>query len=72
MKIRERYHALETLQLQVLFLTEKAIRGLKVNPIQDGGAKRLPTSFSLVTSTIVGISPENFLISSFNPFYTLV
>ena len=37
--IWERYHALETSQLQVLFLTEKAIGGLKVNPIQDGGQK---------------------------------
>ena len=39
------------------------------NPIQDeGGAKRLPTSFSPVTSTNVGISPRNFLTFSFNPF----
>ena len=46
------------------------------NPIQDGesaeGAKRPPTSFSPVTSTNVGISPQNFLTFSFNPFATLV
>ena len=44
------------------------------NPIQDwgGGAKRPPTSFSPVTSTNVGISPENFLSFSFNPFVTLL
>ena len=45
------------------------------NPIQDGEggggwAKRPPTSFSPVTSTNVGISPENFLSFSFNPFVT--
>ena len=28
-----------------------------INPIQDGAAKRTPTSFSPVTSTNVGISP---------------
>ena len=45
-----------------------------LNPIQDGGAKSSPspTSFSPVTSTNVGISPQNFLIFSFNPFATLV
>ena len=45
------------------------------NPIQDGGwgAKNAPcTSFPLVTSTNTGISPENFLNFSFNPFATLV
>ena len=31
-----------------------------------------PTSFSPVTSTKVGISPQNFLTFSFNPFSTLV
>ena len=41
---------------------------LPINPNQDGvGAKRPPTSFSLVTSTNVGISPQNFLTFSFNP-----
>ena len=44
------------------------------NPIQDGGeAKRLPsTSFFPVTSTNVGIGPQNFLTFSFNPFDRLV
>ena len=47
-----------------------------VNPIQDGGGvgvKKAPTtSFSLVTSTNVGISSQNLLTFSFNPFPTLV
>ena len=50
-----------------------------INPIQDGkeggGSKKplpLPTNFSLVTSTNVGISPENFLTIIFDPFPTLV
>ena len=43
------------------------------NPIQDGGgAKRPTTSFSPVTSTNIGLSPQNFLTFSFNPFATLV
>ena len=38
-----------------------------------GGSKRLyPTSFSSVTSSNVGVSPQNFLTFSFNPFATLV
>ena len=44
-----------------------------VNPIQHGEeAKRLPTSFSTVTSLNVGIIPKIFLTFSFNPFATLV
>ena len=44
-----------------------------VNPIEDGGEKRLPpTSFSPVTSTNVGFGPQNFLTFSFNPFATLL
>ena len=51
--------------------------GTSVNPIQDGGggggAKRpTPTSFSPVTSTNVGTSPQNSLNFSFNPFDRLV
>ena len=46
------------------------------NPIQDwgvgGGKKALHSSFSLVTSEKVGISPQNFLNFSLNPFNTLV
>ena len=33
-----------------------------------GCKNALPTSFSPVTSTNVGISPQNFLTFSFNPF----
>ena len=45
------------------------------NPIQNkggDGGKRTPTSFSTVTSTNVGISPQNFLNFSFHAFATLV
>ena len=45
------------------------------NPIQDwgeGGQKSLPTSFSPVTSTNVGISRQNFVTFSFNPFDKLL
>ena len=45
---------------------------LNVNPIQDSGGQKDPTSFSLVTSTNVGISSQNFLAFSFNLFPTLV
>ena len=38
----------------------------------DGGQKGPRTSFSPVTSTNVGISAQNFLTFSFNPFATLV
>ena len=39
-----------------------------------GGGKKVPhpTSFSLVTSTNVGISPQNFLTLSVNSLPTLV
>ena len=44
-----------------------------INPIQDGGGKKMPpTSFPPVTSTNVGISPKNFLTFCFNFFATLV
>ena len=49
------------------------------NPIQDeggggvgGGQKVPPTSFSPVTSTNVGVRPQNFITFSFNPFATLM
>ena len=49
----------------------------RVNPIQDGrggggGTKARPTSFTPVTSTNVGLRPQNFLTFSFNPFDTLL
>ena len=37
-----------------------------------GEQKDLPTSFSPVTSTNVGSSPQNFLTFSFNPFARLL
>ena len=43
-----------------------------INPIQDGGSKRSPTSFSSVTSANVGLSPQNILTFIFNPFPTLM
>ena len=50
-----------------------------INSIQDGGGggvgvgqKAPATSFSPVTSTNVGFSPQNFLNFNFNPFATLV
>ena len=47
---------------------------MKVNFLQVGGQKGPPpsTSFSLVTSTNVGVSPKNFLTFHFNHFATLV
>ena len=41
---------------------------------EEGGERQkgFPTSFSPVTSTNVGISPQNFQTFSFNPFATLV
>ena len=39
------------------------------DPIQDGAPS--PASFSPVTSTNVGIRPQNFLTFSFNPFATV-
>ena len=36
------------------------------------GEKGPPTNVSPVTSADVGISPQNFLICSFNPFATLM
>ena len=45
----------------------------KFNPIQDGGPKRPPLPvFSPVTSTNVGISHQNFVTFSYDPFATLV
>ena len=46
-----------------------------INPIQDrrrGQKGLLPISSSPVTSTNVGIGPQNFLTFSYNPFFTLV
>ena len=50
---------------------------IRINPIQDGGGgwwqKGPPTSFSPpVTSTNVGLTPQNFLTFSFGTFATVV
>ena len=49
---------------------------MPVNIFTMGGVgvdkKAPPTSFSPVTSTNVGISPQDFLIFTFNPFVTLL
>ena len=49
---------------------------IRINPIQDGGGwgwqKGPPTSFFSVTSTKVGLSPQNFLTFSVNTFATVV
>ena len=54
--------------------SENFFISINFNPIQDGGVgkKALLTSFSPVTSTSVGISPQNVLAFIFNPFATLV
>ena len=46
-----------------------------INPIQDGAGGQPPPPpirTSPVTSTNVGISPQNFLTFRYNPFATLV
>ena len=43
-----------------------------VNPIQDRRKKAPPTRFSSVTSANIGISPQEFLTFSCNPFSILV
>ena len=50
---------------------------LKINEaaltlLRTGGKKAPPTSFSPVTSTNVGCSPQNFLTFSFNSFATML
>ena len=50
------------------------VKHCEANPIRDeeGGQKGPPTSFSLITSTNVGISPQNLLTFSFHLFSTLI
>ena len=49
-----------------------------INPTHHSGGRRAkrpppaPTNFSSVTSTSVGVSPQNFLTFSFNSFATVV
>ena len=49
-------------KVKVVSLVISAFGG-GINPIQDGGGRKKPppTSFSPVTSTNVGLSPQNFL-----------
>ena len=65
--------------LNVLFLYTitflKSVISLTLSEWEEEGQKAplpSPTSFSPVTSTNVGIIPQNFLTFSFNPFATLV
>ena len=55
----------------IIFLADQLFDNVnifdKVNPIQDG-----IQDFCPVTSTNVGMSPQNFLTFSFNPLSTLV
>ena len=48
------------------------LKATPVNPVQIRGQKGLPTSFSPLISASVGISHQQFLIFSFNPFSILV
>ena len=53
------------------FNNETLLDSLTLFRIRGRGAKRPPTNFSPATSTNAGISPQNFLTFSFNPFGTL-
>ena len=45
---------------------------LGFNPIKDRGQEGAPTSFFPLTCTNEGLSPQNCLTFSFEPFVTLV
>ena len=45
---------------------------IRINSIQEEGQKGPSASFFPVTSTNVGVSHQNFLTFSFNPFATVV
>ena len=47
---------------------------IRINPVPNGWGwqKGPPASFSPVTSTNVGLSPQNFLTFSFDTFATVV
>ena len=51
---------------------KKSIKEFLLNLLKGQKAPPPPTSFSSVTSTNVGIRPQNFLTFSFNPFDRLV
>ena len=55
------------------YIVISIIGNFLVNTIQDGREQKgFPTSSSPVTSTNIGISPQNFLTFSFNPFAPLL
>ena len=56
-----------------LQVTSYELRVKSLTLFRMGWPKRSPpTSFSPATSTNIGISPQNFLIFSFNPFAILL
>ena len=59
-------------QIPIDVLTLLRIAGEGGGGRGEGGTKRRRYWFSPVTSTNVGISPQNFLTFSYNPFATLV
>ena len=63
------------MKTEVSFLSKLSctLIGLTLFRMGERGKKSPnPTSFSPVTSTKAGISPQTFLTFSFNPFATLV
>ena len=55
------------------YIVISIIGNFLVNTIQDGREQKgFPNSSSPVTSTNIGISPQNFLTFSFNPFAPLL
>ena len=46
-----------------------SVESCDINRIQDWGSKRVPTSFSPVTSANVDFSAQSFLTFSFDSFY---
>ena len=59
----------ESNEVYIMVLTWRFFNPFRMG---GGGEKAAATSFSPVTSTNVGISLQNFLTFSFNPFATLV
>ena len=69
--INEKHREGDRVKLTQAIVVKKPLR--KEHTFLMGvGQKGLTTSFSPVTSTNVGVSPQNFLTFSFNSFATLV